>query len=316
MLIIRVDANLKIGAGHLIRMIALMQSASRFRCDTLFVGTIDSTFEKIVRYYKLNIKKKLLKSSPELKKATHVVFDGYHFSREEYGFFKEKTSAILYQLDDNFDLKYDLVDAIINPNFNSELKVGKYPERKFLFLGLEYMLIRDEFIVTANFPEKIENILITFGQGNSKLISKEIESVLLSLNKSLNKFNVKVLTNSKIDKNISKNFCIEKCKINIWEDIRWADVVISASGSTVWEILTMNKISIIKSIVCNQNFIYDQVTNAGLALKMEEDLLNQLNILSENITSLKELKEKITNFKNSEGKGYKKIFSNSLVEDL
>lgn len=259
-LIIRADANKKIGEGHIMRCLALAQAYQDIGGRIIFVMAMDagSLFEKLKKE-RMDIQKidVVPGSDNDARQTTAVVhrevadwviLDGYHFSSKYQKIIKDSDIKIL-MLDDNCEQDHYYADYILNQNIHAVESL--YPPKKRetytkLLLGTKYCLLRREFLEYKDFkreiPQKAKNILVTMGGSDSNNVTCKVIEAFKQINDS--ELNIKVVLGGNnphyekvkqaVDLLPSKTEIIVNAH-NMPELMMWADLAISAAGSTVWE---------------------------------------------------------------------------------
>ena len=256
-LIFRADAGAKIGSGHLMRSFALAQSWKTAGGNVVFVTNCESAnligrlkkedFEvvEIENSYPNSSDIKTTKAVLENYPKGWCAIDGYHFDAEFQGAVRQNGSRVLI-IDDTAHLDFYDADAILNQNINAdEIKYNSPAETRFL-LGTRYALLRREFLEWQNWrretPETAGKILVTLGGGDFynqtlkairaverlKIENLKVKAVVGAANPHLAELQNTVKT-SPVD--IELTFSAG----NMAELMAWADLCISAAGSTCWE---------------------------------------------------------------------------------
>lgn len=266
-ILIRVDASTQVGAGHLMRMLALGQILSETGYEVHF-ATIPYN-HSILDFYLKNEEFKLhylkedicwnaLKDIDEFLdiasriQPSWVVIDGCHFDADYEH--KIKTSGyMLLRIDDIPSHQYH-ADIILNQNFGADAMIYSAESNTKILAGLKYVLLRREFREVRPFEKKCGSsgpihILVSLGGGtekadalNSKIaqglscIPKKDVSVTLLVGKMSGK--------SSYFEKMGKNGCRpieikENCPSMAAEMLK-ADIAIVSVGSTMWELIYMN----------------------------------------------------------------------------
>ncbi|MEP6663356.1 MAG: UDP-2,4-diacetamido-2,4,6-trideoxy-beta-L-altropyranose hydrolase, partial [Verrucomicrobiota bacterium] len=193
-LVIRADAGLQMGTGHVMRCLALaepwLQSGSR-------VTFVSSNLSRplIERIQNLGIKTASLRALPgshddaiELtqiaaeREASWVVVDGYHFGAEYQLALKEAGTKFLF-FDDFGHAKNYSADFILNQNLGAAAKLYSHrePQTKLL-LGPRYVQLRGEFDHWRNWRRSIcpqaKNVLVTLGGSDSENVTLKVIQTL------------------------------------------------------------------------------------------------------------------------------------------
>jgi len=179
-LMIRADANSKIGSGHLMRCMAMAREWQKRGGKVSFIGRIESTdlrkkikinnfnFVYVDKSYPHKNDIKQIKNIISLMadKNTWVLLDGYHFD-EAYHREIKKAGCRLIVLDDTGHLNDYGPDILLNPNPYAENIDYHFGSNTRSLLGSKYFLLRNEFLEWKEkqpaMPETAKNILVTLG---------------------------------------------------------------------------------------------------------------------------------------------------------
>lgn len=261
-LFIRTDATSSIGIGHVMRCLALAQAWKSRGGQAVFIGMMpESCRRRLIQegfqYYFLpaphpdqsdlkitmqTIEQSRLASSEE---PGWIVVDGYHLSADFQGGLRKAGFRVLV-IDDYGHQPNYAADIILNQNPGAE-KIT-YPDGKCrLLLGTKYVLLRNEFLAetspnqTRQRPAK--NILVSMGGADPGNATLKILKGLAQAN--LFDTDVRVLIGpANIHRDSLEQFRLQK-KLNFSlldhvQDMRpllqWADVAVSAAGSTCLEL--------------------------------------------------------------------------------
>lgn len=187
----RADGNSKMGLGHVIRSIALVDMLkSKFECifiirkpSSLLKAEILESCSTIIELE--NPESDIIEATAIAKKISKddiVVLDGYHFDMEYQREIK-KSSCKLVSIDDIFSCHF-LSDVVIN--HSPGLDIDKYSIEDYtsLKLGVDYALLRKPFLdkgLEARNVEKIENVFVCFGGSDFNNITGKVVSALAGL---------------------------------------------------------------------------------------------------------------------------------------
>jgi UDP-2,4-diacetamido-2,4,6-trideoxy-beta-L-altropyranose hydrolase len=254
-LLIRADANVSIGTGHVMRCLALAQ-AWQDRGGTAYLVASELPASLADRLAVEAVSSTMIGApagSPADAAATvaqahqigagWVVIDGERFRD---GFLKQIQDAGLRVLlvDDFADHEFVSVDLIVNPNLgvNSETYRARTSNARVL-VGPNYCLLRREFRSVARArSQRIGNrVLVSLGGSDPENLTPRIASALIGRAglqltlvagpgnpvvdqlRQLNAPNVRVLHDAK----------------NMAELMSNADIAVIAAGGTLWELLAM-----------------------------------------------------------------------------
>jgi len=286
-LFIRADATTQIGTGHIMRCIALAQAwqdhggkvtfLSHCESEALRQRILDEGFDFIpiekpyLNPYDLG---EMLKCFSAIR--NWVVLDGYHFNQQ----YQKKIRETGYQLmviDDSAHLARYHCDILVNQNIqNSEFRYDCVGNTVKL-LGPRYALLRREFLeyrgVDRKTSEKARNFLITLGGADP-------DNVTLKVIKALNMLkdpdiDIRIVVgpsnpHKEILKNAVHHAPYTMRLLDSVEDmcsvIAWADLAVSAGGSTCWELAIMGVPFVTIILAENQENIATGLEKAGAAL--------------------------------------------------
>ncbi|MCF7668541.1 MAG: UDP-2,4-diacetamido-2,4,6-trideoxy-beta-L-altropyranose hydrolase [Verrucomicrobia bacterium] len=277
-IIIRADASTRLGTGHVMRCIALAQACQKrnisiaFACVECPGGVRQRIHDEGSSYHRLIGEPGSKADSDELLKlagrvrCSHIVLDGYHFDNSYHHRLRAAGYKVLV-IDDYGHLKKYEADVLLNQNIyaSEELYPCINPDCHLL-LGTKYVLLRSEFLHWRGHerqtPEKAANILVIMGGSDPEAVTLKILDALHRLED--NSLLVRVIIGSanpnKLEIIESAQCLPMKCEViedarNMPEQLAWADIAVSAAGSTCWELIFMRVPTLVVSIAENQNGI-------------------------------------------------------------
>jgi UDP-2,4-diacetamido-2,4,6-trideoxy-beta-L-altropyranose hydrolase len=162
---IRVDSDDKIGLGHLYRTIAITQILNS-DFDFHFFSKSQSTIQLLEGYNfnftQIDCEQIFLQT---LNTDDIVIIDGYEF-KSEFELQIKKSGCLLICIDDLNDHHF-FADIIINHGVRFKEKDFKVQPNTKIFLGLKYILVREEFLAKSSNKyidrNKLETVFISFG---------------------------------------------------------------------------------------------------------------------------------------------------------
>ncbi|SHN55539.1 UDP-2,4-diacetamido-2,4,6-trideoxy-beta-L-altropyranose hydrolase [Desulfovibrio litoralis] len=301
-LVLRADANTQIGTGHVMRCLAL--AAAWENPKKVFFVTAQATeaFKKRIQdagynFVDLEAPHPALPDLAlmrEILKQDHayVVLDGYHFDTEYQEIIRKLAGRCLI-IDDYNHLNRYITDVLLNQNIgSSDLNYNCNPGCKLL-LGAKNALLRPEFLEILNkrlriIKNEAKNILITMGGADNSNLTLD---VLKNLEKSKQTFEIRVIlgpSNPHI-KSISEftasskhHYTILQNVNNMLEQMLWADLAVSAGGSTCWELCYTGLPFLVASVAENQDQLVKTLADRKIAIKWKEakeipDLITSLS---------------------------------------
>jgi UDP-2,4-diacetamido-2,4,6-trideoxy-beta-L-altropyranose hydrolase len=261
------------------------------------------------------------------KKASFIVIDGYHFGSHYQELIRSLGLRSLF-IDDNGHADHYYADIVLNQNIHADEKLYRSREPYTeLLLGTEYVLLRREFWDFSNWTREMPNVarkvLITFGGTDpSNGACKVIQALELLPSDCIQ---VKVVAGGSDDRYLQLQSFAEKRPwiqiirnvTNMPELMAWADIAISAAGSTVWELAFMGLPSLIMIVADNQYKTASELERTGcFKLVEEKNLLDEVNkfllCMSLRSTYAQRCKSLV------DGYGYKRVLSaiHRKLEDL
>jgi len=295
-ILIRADANTQIGSGHLMRCLALAQGLKRAGHETVFLtATEDSGLLKRLEnegfgIYLLDKALELREDARQTKRMTEhfgcnwVVTDGYNFTEEYQRLVMDFPRRILEPLQgqirllciDDIAKTHFVADIVLNQNTSVSKDVYSCESHTKLLLGPKYALIRQEFLrakagFTRRFPQKANNILVTFGGEDSRNMTLKVLRAIDTLDDPEMAIKVVVgelnphiealrsfITKSQLNFEILTNVGSEMPEL-----MKWADLTITVVGSTLWELCLLKVPTIAGIVTDNQKNVASALSDIG-----------------------------------------------------
>ncbi len=310
-LIIRSDASPTIGTGHVMRCLALAQWAKKLGIACTLMGRIQvpwveerlakesiDFFPLLGEIPKQENHEELMQSLAAAPQNSWVVLDGYHFTLECQKAVQAAGHKLLV-IDDYAHLPEYSCDILLNQNINAEkLKYNGNIGQQLL--GLEYVLLRQEFIEAREkaknrtYSKTPQNILLTLGGGD---FSKHLYEIAPYFTIPEMQGKTLCIIKGAMQKESILN-TLQSCpaKIDILENVHNmpdlllnTDLCISAGGSTCWELCCLGVPFLTVEIAENQHDIVvgldarnvarhlgDVSLQEALTTKMYESILQQI----------------------------------------
>lgn len=262
-LLIRADASAAIGTGHLMRCLALAQAAQdRGGQVTVACREIPDALGERVRdenlpLHRLQGKVATAEDAAETlarareTQADWIVVDGYRFGPDYYEALHGAGARVL-ALDDMAHCADYPVDLLLNQNLHArpELYSDKIASATHLLLGPKFSLLRREFRAYATwrrrrveFPRRV---LVSFGGSDvENFTGRVLQALASSAHRSLEVLVLAGAANRAVPELTRQAAALPfacEVRVNVRDVaavMAWADVAISAGGSTVWELAGM-----------------------------------------------------------------------------
>jgi UDP-2,4-diacetamido-2,4,6-trideoxy-beta-L-altropyranose hydrolase len=307
-LLIRADANAQMGTGHLMRCLALAQAWQAQGGEALFITACDSNgllqrlWDEEFRVIELEeaypapgeweMTSQVLAAHAE----SWLVLDGYHFDPAYQRRIKEADHPLLV-IDDMAHLEHYYADVVLNQNIHAkQLDYSCEPDTRLL-LGTRYVLLRREFWPWREWEREIPNVarkvLITLGGSDPdnqtlKVIRalQRVEVDGLEVVVVVGASNAHSRELESAVRNSQYEILLVHNVANMPELMAWADVAVSAGGSTCWELAFMALPSLLLVLAENQQKAAERLSvmgvfsSLGRAIEVDvEDVRDSLDLL-------------------------------------
>lgn len=300
-ILFRTNAGRNIGFGHLLRCISFAEAMRThgFTCKFMVNREAENFLQKygFDNIFSEGFDGEDLKMILDLK-ADIVVFDSYLADSK----YLEQLAVehFLVQFDDNNDIYGEIsADILINGNIHAgDLNYVSKKKRTRFLLGPEYLVMKSEYWNPESSDESEKSLLITTGGADFfDLMPKFLEA--------LEKFPLKKrvivgpgFSESQIRKLEILSAKIADCELifkpsSLKDYIAHSSIVLSASGSTIYEILSMKCLPVIFTLADNQRMIAKKLENFGITnLGWHENIdFEKLPEIIQRETDIKEAKK-------------------------
>lgn len=293
-LYIRADADRNIGMGHVMRCIALGQRwmelggkvsmLTSCRIKEVNRRVLEEGFELVQIPEPFPDNSDVIvtmeyiceKGDVGSDNAPWLIADGYHFSPEYHKRIRNAGIRLMI-IDDMAHLPEYNADILLNQNIHADNFKYICDEDAIRLLGQGYSLLRAEFLKYRSFerkiPERVRNILVTLGGADKDNITVKVINALKQFEKDDLAIRV-VAGHSNIHKEelnhsiyqIPARFQVLSSVKEMPSLMAWADMAISACGSTCYELAFMGLPSVLLTVAENQNGIGERFHREGAAL--------------------------------------------------
>ena len=286
-LIIQADANAEIGIGHLMRCLALGQAWKDAGGKVIFVTSCQN--EGLLQ--RLRVEDFEIHSANDWKHTNYpdawIALDGYHFNESYQQQVKESGHKLLV-IDDMAHLKHYYADIMLNQNLQAEQLQYSCEPYTTLLLGTQYTLLRREFFEWKDWERKIPDIahrvLVTLGGSDYENYTLKVIQALQNIE--ITDLEVIIIIGASNPHFTTLEIAIKQSHIpthlifdtqNMSELMAWADIAISGSGTTIWELSFLGTPILALILADNQHYIAEQIElqGAGQNLGNAENLSNK-----------------------------------------
>jgi UDP-2,4-diacetamido-2,4,6-trideoxy-beta-L-altropyranose hydrolase len=284
-ILFRSDASSDIGTGHVMRCLALAEGCVDSGGKAAFaMSQTTEAIEQRLRSERVDVIRiaanQLVDDARETVEAARrfsadwVVLDGYQFGPEHQRSLQSPDFKVLL-IDDLGKAQQFAGDLILNQNVHAtEEMYTSREDSTGLLLGPSFALMRHEFRAWRNWnrsiPERAGKILITMGGSDpaqvtavamaafASLRSPETEAIVLVGGSNRNLSTIRQVAES------APNLRVYHDQKDVAELIAWADVAISAAGSTCYEFCLLGLPAIVVDVSENQKPIATELARLGV----------------------------------------------------
>ena len=258
--VLRADAGPEIGAGHVMRSLALAQGLAEAGRRPIFVmGAGAEGIETRVRDEGVEVAPvDATPGSEQDAEATAriardagagwVVVDGYRFG-PSYHRAVDASGARRLAIDDRGDAAARDADLVLNQNLHAAEELYGADPRATLLLGPRFALLRREFRAQSDVPRSIpavaRRLLVTFGGSDPRGMTERVLAAVDLLDPGLDLAVVVGASNPRRDAIEARCKRLRQAARVVYDArdmpdlMRWADIAVCSGGSTVWELAFM-----------------------------------------------------------------------------
>jgi len=289
-LLIRADASIGMGSGHLMRCLALAQAWQDSGGRAVFAVAAPVLLRERLRKESFQICE--IDAAPGSEEdarqtltlasehgARSIAVDGYHFGANFQRALKANGLRVLFLDDHGHGSPYS-ADWVLNQN--ASVQTRAYDQRQpytQLLLGARYCLLRREFIAWQGWSREIapvgHRVLVTMGgsdPANFTQIAMKAVSCLrgddVEVDVVVGAANQHSYFAEAIAQNGARRIRVHRDVRHMAELMAAADVAISAAGTTAWELCFMGLPSFLVSLAPNQIPIARELSRQQCAIHL------------------------------------------------
>jgi len=261
-LLVRADATIAMGTGHVMRCLALAQAWQDAGGRAIF-AMADAPLPLRERLLAEKMDIAPIEASPgggddaretaELAgrcAASWVVVDGYHFGAAYQAGLKETGLSLLW-IDDGGESECYAADIVLNQNVHAERSLySKHASYTQILLGSRYVMLRREFARWREWKREIapiaRKVLVTMGGSDpDNITSLVVKALRLVKVQGLEAIVVAGSSNpyfESLQQMAAQSggvVRLQRTTSNMPELMAWADLAVIAAGGTLWELLYM-----------------------------------------------------------------------------
>ncbi len=293
-LLVRADASVQMGTGHLMRCLALAQAWQDAGGEVVFaVGESPPAIETRLRAERIRLApvQTLPGSAQDSMRLGElasncqpdwVVVDGYQFSGEYHASIRRRGCRVLV-VDDCGSCGQNGADMVLNQNLHAHEELYRNLERDTeLLLGPKFAMLRREFSRWRGWRRDIapvgRKILITMGGSDPENFSAQVCRALeglrvddVEIRIAVGSSNPHIASLQSIAEKWGGALRLEQNVSDMPELMAWADVAVASAGSTCWEICMLGLPSVLLVLAENQLPVARELSHMGIAIHASSD---------------------------------------------
>lgn len=291
-LVIRADADGAMGTGHVMRCLALAQEWRRQGGEVVFLGRIGSEHLRrrlIAEGCRVHSLAAVHPDPADLTevggwlderkaKAGWLVLDGYHFDIAYHDAIRASGWQLLV-IDDYGHLPEYHAEILLNPNaYAGDLAYRTQPDTLRL-LGSRYAPLRSEFQEASRKKREVagsgRRVLVTMGGADPDNVSGRVADALLAVDRADLAVKIVVGPLNPHRADLSARLAGAPFMVELLDPVsemaplmQWADLAISAAGSTCWELAAMGVPMLVTVLADNQERLAASLADNGVAVNL------------------------------------------------
>jgi UDP-2,4-diacetamido-2,4,6-trideoxy-beta-L-altropyranose hydrolase len=291
LLMVRADASPAIGTGHVMRCLSLAQGWRRQEGEAVFLlaastpaierRIAEAGFEWVRSEAGIGSGADAAATiaAARRSKASWIIADGYRFGAEYQRAMKDAGFRLLV-FDDYGHAKSYCADLVLNQNPGADARAyGDCAPHTRLLLGEKYVVLREQFASWRTWqrqhPTAARKVLVTLGGADPENVTSKVVAALCALdvearivvgggNPHLAALQRQLADPSSRGARPRTELVVDAC--NMPELMAWADVAVSAGGSTLWEMAFMGLPSIVILLADNQRGYAELARRTGVGV--------------------------------------------------
>jgi len=306
-LLLRADASVAIGTGHVMRCLALAQAVTDSGGRAVFVMAVSTPGIRAMlegascQVVMVTATAGTAEDAQQTiaiaqeQQAGWIVVDGYPFNAEYQRALKSAGCKVLF-LDDYAHATHYAADLVLNQNSYASEKMyaGREPYTRLL-LGPRHALLRREFISWRGWTREIapaaRKILVTMGGSDPE----NTTGVVMAALRAVPGIEVTVVVGgsnphfeelAQLASKLGSGFRLQKDVSNMPALMAWADLAISGAGTTCWEMCLLQLPMLLIDLAENQKPIAGSLAESGAAIHLGSSANVTKEEIAKQVTSL------------------------------
>lgn len=295
---LRADGGHEIGYGHLVRVCVLSREFEEHGHETIFFTKNEEPLEDIsqqdLEIEKISGHDDFL-SRLEKGNIDHIVSDSYEINTEKQRAIRDRVDLYAAISDDTrFPFSCDI---LINGNIYAEdLQYDLADEEPKCLLGTDYIILREEFRKAAqekSQSQALNSVLVMMGGGDTNNFTPKVMELLKKYSIQIEVIIGPGFQNEERIRDLaeeSDKFNLHFNPNKLAEIMKQSDIAISATGTSVYELIATETPFIGIPQTANQGPVADSIEQENLGIIAQE---NELEGSIDKLISDDELREKI-----------------------
>ena len=290
-LVLRADASVEWGSGHVMRCLALAQVWQDGGGDAVFAMSVASSASRVeerLRDEGFSVARvgggpgdaadaEETAALARRHNAAWVVVDGYRFGAEYQECLKNSGLKVLF-VDDNGHAGSYVADLVLNQNLHARGEL--YSRRNSstrLLLGSRFAMLRREFNSWREWkretPGRVRRILVTMGGSDPNNVTLSAAEAVLSAGD----FELTIVAGGsnpnlaglrEFARSAGGSVKLVENASNMPELIAAADLAVAGAGTTAWEICFLGLPALLVVLAANQQGVADELGRQGIMMNL------------------------------------------------
>ncbi|HEY9619567.1 MAG TPA: UDP-2,4-diacetamido-2,4,6-trideoxy-beta-L-altropyranose hydrolase [Crinalium sp.] len=289
-ILIRADASVTIGTGHVMRCLALAQGLRSAGHRPVVVAahlspallnhlqTLDIELIQFGHTPGCLDDAQAIIQIAHRHQASWIVVDGYHFGADYQRWIKAGGLSLLF-FDDYQHASHYYADLVLNQNIYACSELYKHRESYTqLLLGTRYALLRPEFLQWQGWQRQLNaparKVLVTMGGSDPDNVTLKILQAIQHVKAELETIAVIGGSNphweslQPVVQSSQGSIHLKQNVANMPELMAWADVAIAAGGTTSWELAFMGLPTLMLILAENQRAVAEKLDAMGVVINL------------------------------------------------
>lgn len=319
-LLIRADASVAIGTGHVMRCLALAQAWQDAGGQAVFAmaectpAVLERLRRENIQVAQFEVSSLVSDASQVIALAAHhsawwVVVDGYRFNGDYHRTLRAAGLKVLL-VDDLGRLSHYTADLVLNQNVHAE--ETSYWNREThtrLLLGPRYALLRREFTARSvwqrEVPDVVRRMLVAMGGSDPDNATLKVVQAVRELADEDLDVRVIVGGSNPHMESLTREVQLDRDRVQLLRDVTdmpqsmmWADLAVANAGTISWELCFFGLPAMVVDLADNQRPVAQALAERGAAVHVRNLAGLSAVEIAQRIRSL--LKNKVARTKLSE----------------